>query len=507
MTEDTHPEPDDDRPLPAAADSRLSRIHAATGLAKSTEPVITMGVVQRYIEAEQQRNRRALVWFGTTFLFLMVGVVVAFLVLGYILLNRSNETMSAVESYADKMVEVDDKVGTLEQSTDALGKVVQAREAKVAREREALKVDLKRFSDWVATKMASGTNAAAMQSADVAMISSLQDRFREMEEANAEREKELATLQELYAKLSAIPVVTQTVVATVTAAPLPEVAAPVTPVPAATAVADASREPVTPIPQPAATAAVAVVETPEPAVVSDAEQAVPGPIDENEFIPDRPTGEVMLMTFPNGDKYEGEFRGGLFHGYGTLYSRNGDKYEGSFRDDVKNGRGVMTYANGDRYAGDFKEDLKEGRGVFTFVNGDKYSGDFTADMMTGKGTLIYANGNRYAGDFRNGLKWGQGEFRYANGDVYKGQFKADLREGVGTYTYVNGEQYIGDFRNGRREGKGRYVYAGGEEFIGEFRDGKKSGPGVCVYPDGERLEGIWRDDVFVNESTTPPAAP
>ena len=39
------------------------------------------------------------------------------------------------------------------------------------------------------------------------------------------------------------------------------------------------------------------------------------------------------------------------HGRGTYVFPNGNKYEGEFRNDVKEGYGVLVYVNGEKYEG------------------------------------------------------------------------------------------------------------------------------------------------------------
>ena len=204
-----------------------------------------------------------------------------------------------------------------------------------------------------------------------------------------------------------------------------------------------------------------------------AQSPSPSPTPERSEARDRGSPHSVVQ-FPNGDRFEGEMKDGVFHGWGAY-----------------------TYGNGDRYEGAFRHDTKCGRGSLAFHNGDLYTGAFTNDLMNGRGTLIYHNGNKYVGGFKDGLRHGDGVLYFENGDVYKGAFEADARTGSGTYIFSDGAKYVGEFRDGKRHGRGRYIYPGGEEYVGAFRHGKKHGEGVCVYPNGVQLKGFWEDDKFV----------
>ena len=70
-------------------------------------------------------------------------------------------------------------------------------------------------------------------------------------------------------------------------------------------------------------------------------------------------------TWPDGDKYVGEWKGGLPHGQGTGTWANGDKYVGEHKDGKKHGQGTYTYANGRVWVGLFSDD--------NFVSGSKYA--------------------------------------------------------------------------------------------------------------------------------------
>lgn len=76
--------------------------------------------------------------------------------------------------------------------------------------------------------------------------------------------------------------------------------------------------------------------------------------------------------------YEGEFNeAGQYHGEGHLLSfHNGESYNGGWEKGKRNGRGTCIYANGSSYIGEWKNDLYHGPGSLLEENGREYSGDF-----------------------------------------------------------------------------------------------------------------------------------
>ena len=51
---------------------------------------------------------------------------------------------------------------------------------------------------------------------------------------------------------------------------------------------------------------------------------------------------------------------------GILTWPNGDIYEGEYTEDIRNGFGIYKYSNGNRYEGEFKNDKQHGKGKITF---------------------------------------------------------------------------------------------------------------------------------------------
>ncbi len=208
---------------------------------------------------------------------------------------------------------------------------------------------------------------------------------------------------------------------------------------------------------------------------------------------------VSVVSFPNGDRYEGEFRNGLMHGWGVYVSKLGDRYEGRFENDIRHGQGTLSTTSGERFTGTYVNGIRHGRGSLTRSDGTRYAGDFRNDMINGRGVMYYPDQSKYAGAFTNGRRHGQGVIRFPNGDVYEGEFREDLRTGKGKYQFADGSRYVGDFVDGVRHGMGHYTYADKAEYIGPFKNGRMNGEGVRVYPDGQRMKGLWRDGEYLRD--------
>jgi hypothetical protein len=108
--------------------------------------------------------------------------------------------------------------------------------------------------------------------------------------------------------------------------------------------------------------------------------------------------------------------------------------------------GNFTYPNGDKYVGEWKDDKKNGQGTYTWGdgsqwNGDKYVGQYIDGKGTGQGTYTFANGDKYLGQFFAGKRTGQGTYTFADGEKYVGQFKDDNYDGFGTFYNANGSIY------------------------------------------------------------------
>ena len=195
-------------------------------------------------------------------------------------------------------------------------------------------------------------------------------------------------------------------------------------------------------------------------------------------------------TFPNGDKYTGDFVNGMCTGKGTYTWNDGGKYVGDVRYNQMHGKGTLTYANGDKYTGDFYEDRPQGKGIMSYVDGTKYEGDFYYGNLEGNGTLLLTDGDKFKGEFING-KFAKGRYTWAvTGEFYEGEFAyGNSRHGKGIYVWPDGKKYEGDFNNGKITGKGKYIYTDGSVYEGSVHNGMRDGKGIMRFADGLKYEG------------------
>jgi hypothetical protein len=118
--------------------------------------------------------------------------------------------------------------------------------------------------------------------------------------------------------------------------------------------------------------------------------------------------ENCVLSYTNGDKYDGEVVNGVREGYGTYFYHNGDKYEGMWINNKKHGMGTLYYKDGNLYIGQWKNSEKEGIGSIYLKNGEKYYGEFKTGKRNGKGVLISPDHNKFTGYFKENRKNGVG---------------------------------------------------------------------------------------------------
>ena len=164
-------------------------------------------------------------------------------------------------------------------------------------------------------------------------------------------------------------------------------------------------------------------------------------------------------------KYEGSFKHGVPHGYGTQtfypeYAIPGSvyQYEGGFKDGQYDGSGIASYfANTSdisvvNYIGGWKNGQWEGCGTTTWPNGCQYYGGFKGGIKHGYGVSTGMYSGRYEGGFNNGTHQGYGSNAYPDGNTYQGGINEGIPHGYGIRRELNGRSYEGVFNRGIHQG-------------------------------------------------------
>ena len=161
---------------------------------------------------------------------------------------------------------------------------------------------------------------------------------------------------------------------------------------------------------------------------------------------------------------------------------------------------AKTFPNGNKYEGQWKDDVPDGHGtMIVALTGESHTGEWKAGSPNGHGTRIWLSGNKCEGEWRDGA-FIQGTYTYTNGDIYVGNFLNGKRNGHGIYTSHDGTISVGEWRDNRFV-NGKKTSPNGTTCEGGFRDGKLDGVGKMTYADGRIEDGIWRDGIFIGAQT------
>jgi hypothetical protein len=120
------------------------------------------------------------------------------------------------------------------------------------------------------------------------------------------------------------------------------------------------------------------------------------------------------------------------HGFGVETWSNGMVFEGYFNHGTKEPRGVLSFGDGDVYEGEFEGNMLQGKGRLTNLSQKiMYEGYWLQNNMHGQGFYIWRDGRSYQGGYQHGEKHGFGIYKYCNGSVYLGTWTQGKQDGEG----------------------------------------------------------------------------
>jgi hypothetical protein len=108
---------------------------------------------------------------------------------------------------------------------------------------------------------------------------------------------------------------------------------------------------------------------------------------------------VGVMTWDDGDRYEGEWKANMMTGTGIYYYHSGQIYTGQFQQGVQAGIGQRSVKDKTHYEGQFAADTMNGVGVVTFPDGEVHAGQFSDGFFEGYGIATLADGSRFLGEW------------------------------------------------------------------------------------------------------------
>ena len=163
-----------------------------------------------------------------------------------------------------------------------------------------------------------------------------------------------------------------------------------------------------------------------------------------------------------GDRYEGQWKDGEFHGKGTFTRTNGQRFFGEW----KNSK-LWNITGYEKFGRIFK---KYRRGVQIIIRKKDEEEKETTLQKREKG-ILYREVPLSKWE-REGKKWMTRGDRKIHG-IYEGEILDNVPDGEGTYTWYNVEKYVGEFRKGFFHGQGTFTYLSGISAKGVFRKNKE----------------------------------
>ncbi|XP_053087661.1 alsin isoform X2 [Pangasianodon hypophthalmus] len=210
---------------------------------------------------------------------------------------------------------------------------------------------------------------------------------------------------------------------------------------------------------------------------------------------DPPISRTASYTFYKDSRlkdavYEGRWVAGKPHGRGVLKWPDGRTYTGTFKNGLEDGFGDYIVLNknlnkNDHYQGHWKDGKMHGFGTFRYATGEVYEGSFQDNMRHGHGMLR------------------SGKLNSTSPSVFIGQWLNDKKTGYGVFDDITrGEKYMGVWQDDQKQGNGVIVTQFGLYYEGAFSSNKMMGTGVLLSEDDTAFEGDFSEDWTLNGKGT-----
>ena len=148
--------------------------------------------------------------------------------------------------------------------------------------------------------------------------------------------------------------------------------------------------------------------------------------------------------------YKGEFKDGKYNGKGKEIFKNKEinlTFEGIFHEGEKK-YGKFEWGDGQKYEGEFYEGIFHGQGKYSWNKNKYYEGNWNYGEIHGKGKFVYNGENYYEGEFVKGKKSGKGIYFWNKNKYFEGRWKNNKQNGYGIY-FSNGKIIEGYWHNGK----------------------------------------------------------
>lgn len=174
-----------------------------------------------------------------------------------------------------------------------------------------------------------------------------------------------------------------------------------------------------------------------------------------------------IRVWSTGARYEGQWANDKMNGSGLLNTADGGKYEGGFVNGLRSGKGVEHFGNmvgltfycplGCKhagvgfcvYTGEYKQGLFHGFGEMRCMNGQLYKGMWSRGKKHGEGEFFFLRDGEIGDAKRLFIGGVDSLYRFKS---YKGQYVNDERQGNGVAVYTNGDTLEGHFEKGQPHG-------------------------------------------------------